>query len=632
MIRIQQLKVQGFRSFEDERTFVFPDRPGFFHLKGANGAGKSSLWDAVSWCLFGKTARGLKGSDAKNWSGTLICATELRLTINKQPVVIQRTQSPNALTIQEGNEKQRPVTQEQIEELVGFNHSMFLTVTLMGQFNQFFFDLSPAEKLQAFGESLGLQYWTERADRVRSQAKDAQQGLTSTTALRNQETGRLETLQKRRAVLLTRLEEVVQQHAEQNKDIQQQIDEVKQEFYQTNKELTKHIQLKSKCDEKERNANKELINIHREVERITKKLNDINRQSDLVIHRMRERERLRERIQTERVCSQCLQRVDENHRSKHLKEIRQANEADQTVLTEREERTNRLERKTRRLKQQMVELDKGLNRVREDRQGHDNRVRELGQQKRTLQFQLDALRQGLKNDPTQPIKAELETLTIEIKGSKTRSKELEVEEREITQRIEGLQRWQVYFRELRLWLADEATKQLEVEVNNHLTELGLEGWRIECVVEKETKGGTTSRGFHVLVQSPESHQQPRRWESWSGGETQRLRVAGALGLASLVRHRHPTSDLGFEVWDEPTQGMNEDGIDQLLTFFADRSRSDGKQVWLIDHRTLKAGDFDGEVLVTKGERGSELVMTLPPKTKVSEQRVLGKRRRFPDAK
>ena len=160
------------------------------------------------------------------------------------------------------------------------------------------------------------------------------------------------------------------------------------------------------------------------------------------------------------------------------------------------------------------------------------------------------------------------------------------------------------FRDLRLWIIEQALLDFEICVNNALSELGLNEWRVSFDVERQTAAGTVSKGFTVLIQSPESGG-PVPWEGWSGGETQRLRLAGAMGLSDLVR-----AQCGFkssiEVWDEPTQHLSREGVEDMLRFFRDRAREQGRQVWLVDHVTQPGWQFDGTVVVVSDRRGSHI--------------------------
>ena len=160
--------------------------------------------------------------------------------------------------------------------------------------------------------------------------------------------------------------------------------------------------------------------------------------------------------------------------------------------------------------------------------------------------------------------------------------------------------WPSGFKQLRLWLVDQALSELSVHVNNSLVELGLRQWSVEFSVERETKAGTTSRGFEILISSPRS---PDRvpWEAWSGGETQRLRIALTVGLAELVRARMPDPPV-IEVWDEPTAHLGTEGVRDLMEFF--NERANGRQVWIVDHRSLDSGLFDQTWTVVKDLTGS----------------------------
>ena len=149
---------------------------------------------------------------------------------------------------------------------------------------------------------------------------------------------------------------------------------------------------------------------------------------------------------------------------------------------------------------------------------------------------------------------------------------------------------------------DTALLELEIEVNNVLVALGLVDWRIEFEIERENKSGGVTRGFTVNV-FPAGGDEAIPWEAWSGGETQRLRIAGAVGMANLIQSRKGVRT-NIEVWDEPTAHLGQEGIDSLLDFFADRSVKEGKQVWLVDHRSLDYGGFDRVVHIVKSVEGS----------------------------
>jgi DNA repair exonuclease SbcCD ATPase subunit len=157
--------------------------------------------------------------------------------------------------------------------------------------------------------------------------------------------------------------------------------------------------------------------------------------------------------------------------------------------------------------------------------------------------------------------------------------------------------WVKAFKDVRLFLVAEALQQLEIETNSALVELGLHGWAIKYSPDAETKSGTVKRGFTVLIESP-TNSRPVPWAAWSGGERQRLRVAAQMGLSNLITS-YTGADSFIEVWDEPSNGMSEQGIADLLSALASRAQSNRRQVWVVDHRSLASGLFDASVLAVK---------------------------------
>jgi len=162
--------------------------------------------------------------------------------------------------------------------------------------------------------------------------------------------------------------------------------------------------------------------------------------------------------------------------------------------------------------------------------------------------------------------------------------------------------WVQGFKDLRLRLIGEALQQLEIETNSSLMELGLIGWELRFTIDRETKSGSFQRGFNVMVQSPSNKQQVP-FEVWSGGESQRLRLAAQMGLSNLIRSTSGTT-LNLEVWDEPSQFISAGGVEDLLDSLRNRATQEKRQVWVVDHRTLGYSDFDNIITVCKNLDGS----------------------------
>ena len=106
-----------------------------------------------------------------------------------------------------------------------------------------------------------------------------------------------------------------------------------------------------------------------------------------------------------------------------------------------------------------------------------------------------------------------------------------------------------------------------------------------------------------MVQSPYNDRYVS-FKCWGGGVSQRLRLAGTMGLIDLIRSRTGV-ECNIEVWDEPTQWLSEQGIDDLLYVLEERAKEGSKKVFLIDHRKLQSfGGFYNIINIIKDKSGS----------------------------
>jgi DNA repair exonuclease SbcCD ATPase subunit len=169
---------------------------------------------------------------------------------------------------------------------------------------------------------------------------------------------------------------------------------------------------------------------------------------------------------------------------------------------------------------------------------------------------------------------------------------------------EALSFWSKGFKKIRLSIIDETLQQLEIEVNNNLAGLGLTDCRIEFDVERENKSGGISKGFVVLVHFTGADDAGLRFETYSGGEGQRLRLAGDLGLANLIMHRAGLEST-IEFFDEPSDHLSPEGILDLAETLYNRAMASGKRILLIDHQNIDF-DFTGRYVAVKDSSGSSL--------------------------
>jgi len=144
--------------------------------------------------------------------------------------------------------------------------------------------------------------------------------------------------------------------------------------------------------------------------------------------------------------------------------------------------------------------------------------------------------------------------------------------------------------------------ELELVTSGMLEEVGLVGWEISYELEKETKSGTVQRNLHVKINSPQS-QGWVRWEAWSGGEQQRLRLVGALALADVLLS-HAGVEPSLEVLDEPALYWSSEGVQELCAFLAERARETKRSIFYTEHNAVESSHFSSVLTVVKDKDGA----------------------------
>ena len=86
----QRVKLSGFLSYKDEQEIRFDESP-LWMLSGTNGSGKSSIFDAVTFALFGHHRGGSQSAVELINKESSTLAVEFDFTVEKQLYRIKRT-------------------------------------------------------------------------------------------------------------------------------------------------------------------------------------------------------------------------------------------------------------------------------------------------------------------------------------------------------------------------------------------------------------------------------------------------------------------------------------------------------------------------------------------------------------
>jgi exonuclease SbcC len=175
------LRIAGFLSYRDPVELDF-HAFDLACISGHNGAGKSSLLDAITWSLFGE-ARG-KSSDIINLNAD-VKAAEVALTFQHEGNTyrVQRTLPRNKSTVLEfqiqNGDEWRPLTekttrdtQARIEQTLRLDYETFVNASffLQGKADQFT-QQNATRRKEVLSNILGLEAWEEYKNRTAEKRK-----------------------------------------------------------------------------------------------------------------------------------------------------------------------------------------------------------------------------------------------------------------------------------------------------------------------------------------------------------------------------------------------------------------------------------------------------------------------------
>ena len=177
-MKINTIKIENFLSIKDI-SIDFESFDNLVRMVGvnqdtrphsSNGAGKSSIIEAVVFGLFGKTVRKTTDKSLKNIHTKGKC--KVTLVVNDD-VVIERTKKPPRLSVVAGGENctQESIqkTQAYLEQILNTNYNIFLASIVFGQQNSTnFLSASPEEKRQIIQNFLNISDLFKNRSAIRS--------------------------------------------------------------------------------------------------------------------------------------------------------------------------------------------------------------------------------------------------------------------------------------------------------------------------------------------------------------------------------------------------------------------------------------------------------------------------------
>lgn len=614
MLKFKNIKIQGFRSFQNQQSFDLELGEGLYFIKGenkkepelaANGSGKSTIFEALTWCLFDKTSQSLRASDIKNWESKEKCKVEVEFNVNNIDYLLIRTWNPNSIILND-----ETVVQEVINDLLGINYDSFLHSVFISQLGEMFFDLRSSMQSEIMGKILNLDKWLKYSDKASIKTKEYEIHLDRIEQTIDNIKGKIENTEQ-----LDYKEDHNDWELSKNRDrnvLKMEVQELRQK-YKNIEEEDKEVKKESKeHTAKGRTVLEKLKKDSSKVQIDIEELGDNSTEYNNMLHKLEcEKESEEENLYKTQcygpVCGECSQKIPITYKDEQIKK--------------KKLKLNKLEKEIKQLLSKITDVDIQL----KDKQQLKFKLEQKQDLHTKETIKINNILSEIQKE-IRYIEQDIETSEKRLKRVEDRINPFEQKERQRKQLLKDLQKdlivnedqfikvtakyditkyWIKGFKEIRLFQIDKALYQFEIESNNALSFLGLDGWKIKFNIDRENKSGTISKGFFITILSP-CNKKEVKWASWSGGEAQRLRIAGTIGLIEIIK-QYSNFTCNIEAWDEPLKHLSEEGINDVVETLQGRASQQNKTIFLVDHRLLIRGQFKSIFKVIKDDNGSHII-------------------------
>ena len=571
---------------------------------GSNGAGKSSLWDAMCWCLYGRTVNKLRTSDIRPWTKSGPTWVTIDITIEDGPQIlehyqIKRGSGANQLTI---NDKM--VGQEQVDNLIKLDYNLFIHAVILGQGRPLFLDLTPGDKMRLFSEVLDLDRWERRAAIARNEAAHCKQSIGR---LEGEISGLTTALEYANDTLV----DVRSASKRWNDEQQEYIEAYKARLNDYKKQLKPIEKKAASADLLSDSAGTELKALSKKLDNLADQLRDLEIERSSWKHNEIDANRASKRLISEMAslkqtkncptCGQTVKLTDLSDQRTRLKTEIKRLEKESITLTKKFDDTEKkyqelsiiVARQRKHRDKLQDEFDKQLAASRISMQAHESLLAKI----RSIEERLT-----IAEEEVNPHRDAMSEARIQLKDIKTELNTVKANEKKLQAKTERAIFWSKGFGNIRLSIVDEVLTDLQFTTASLLAEVGLGDWNINYSVERETKSGTTQRSLGIDIQSPTSTRTVR-WESWSGGEGQRLRLIVALAFADTLLN-YAGAQINLRVLDEPTRGLSPEGVRDLCELLSNYADEHDASIWYVDHHSIESTHFTSVVTIVNDKDGA----------------------------
>jgi len=584
----------------------------------SNGAGKSTIFESLTYALFDKTIRGLKGDEVINNTVGKNCYVFLDLKDDdgvsyRIARYRKHNEHRNNVYIYRDTKNITPKSSKDsnafIEQLIRMDYDTFSNSILFGQgLIKMFSTASDADKKSILEKMLNMSIFKDAQEVAKEKLREKKESLT-----------KLETEKANTEGLIAEIEGTVirlkEQEQEHRLNTSKEIERLREETEKAEKELEEHNEnsvdyssdleklndnkatvekklSKFKVYEKARNdIAVELSGLLRDKKRLTSELEGIKK----------EIEEVKEGKQTN--CPTCGQEIkddtDKEGALKHLAEKARKNiTASKDIVAELSEKKGDLEK--------IDTFLEGKEKIEKEKDAIVGEISELNALIRTkdrigkgLETRIDELKKSIKRlegELDKTYKPMIEEKEKQLGKLTERLAEISVERAELSKEVEKINFWVNAYGNsgIKSYLLDSVTPYLNKRANYYLSKLAGNTTEIEFSTQTRLKSGEIRDKFEVRINNLVGG---ASYDANSTGERRRIDLAISLALQDLVMSRS-NGKMNILLYDECFDGLDAVGCENVVQLLQEVSQNT-ETIFVITHNDHLKPYFDNTLDIIK---------------------------------
>ena len=380
MITFQKIKWKNLLSTGNHWTEIDFQSNHTNLVIGTNGAGKSTVLDALTFVLFNKPFRKINKSQLVNAVNERECVVEIDFSINTKQYKVQRGIKPNIFNIvvngvELHKEADDRAMQKILEQgILKLNYKSFTQIVILGSSSFVpFMQLSAPNRREVIEDLLDIRIFSAMNNLIKDRIREKKNGVKSLDLKRDNLKDKMN-MQKK---FITELEDMGKQNIEKNRVKINNLIRETDEYVLTNEEWDLDVTGLIEDQEKVTGASEKLLKLNNIKGKISNKVSTLTKE-----HKF---------FTGNRVCPTCTQDIEEEFRLNKISdveikasELRKGYEELESSIKSEQER----ERQFNKLTKEISKLNNGISKNNTQISGFQRQIRDLESEAKRFTEQL----------------------------------------------------------------------------------------------------------------------------------------------------------------------------------------------------------------------------------------------------